>query len=330
MEPAPSKIHLATKAYLAGWTARGLLRPVDVRFGLQKVKSPAAVAWRRDWWGADDPALNRACEEACGRLECVMPALLAEVEQRWPLAVEDRAVLAQFVALHIVRTQGFADWFAWERENSLEEFRDRFTKREGFDVFRREMRTDRQRALKILRMINKLGTLVASMHWTLIRFREPVLITSDQPVCPVPLLADGTQAEVAAMPATGWIDTIEVRFPLTPRLALLGTWWVAPHGEPVEGSWAHAVNLNGAVRAQAYRQWFQTPHREPALPPAITREPVLHFAPISPKVIPGYSTQAARESGLRERTKAEGERLIELQDDSTLTIIMAEPRTPVP
>jgi hypothetical protein len=329
VQPAPSKIHLATKAYLAGWASEGLLRPMHTRFGAQKSRSPAAVAWRRDWWGAGNPDLNRVCEDACGRLESVVPELLTEVEDRWPLELEDRAVLAQFVVLHIVRTQAFADWFIGARENSLETFRDRFTVPEGFERFREEMRSDKRRALKILRMINKLGTLIASMHWTLIRFDEPVLITSDQPTCPVPLLEPGAVAPVAATPETGWIDTVEVRFPLTPRLALLGTWWMAGHGAPVDGTWAHAVNLNGAVRAQAHTQWFHSLDRAPALPAAISREPMTQFEPISPEIIPGYSMQVARESDLRERAKVEGEKLIESQDDSTLTVITAQRRAGV-
>src|SRR4051812_44740543 len=104
MDGAPSKIHLTSKAYLGGWAPAGWLRPVDRKWGRQKPRPPAAVAWERDWWGNDNPKLNAACEGACNRLETLVPELLGRVQESWPLDVDDRGVLAQFIGLHIVRT----------------------------------------------------------------------------------------------------------------------------------------------------------------------------------------------------------------------------------
>jgi hypothetical protein len=119
---APGKIHVVTRAYIAGWALPPgrVLRPVSVEHGVQKPKTSAGAGWVRDWWGKDDPALNEACEAACRPLEGLVPKLLGNVEQRWPFSDDnERGILAQFIALHIVRTEATRAWFATAREDSL-------------------------------------------------------------------------------------------------------------------------------------------------------------------------------------------------------------------
>src|SRR3954464_2415417 len=83
---APSKIHVVTRSYLAGWAPppNRVLRPVSVKYGDQKPKAPAAVGWVDEWWGSGDPALNAACEAACAPLEGLVPSLLRNAERLWP------------------------------------------------------------------------------------------------------------------------------------------------------------------------------------------------------------------------------------------------------
>lgn len=325
MSQAPGKIHLVTKAYLAGWARDGLLRPVHVQYGRQKLKSPSGVGWLPSWWGAANPELNAACEEACGKLETLVPDLLSDVPRAWPPDSHTRGLLAQFAALHIVRTEAFAAWFEHERERSLTLYRDQFSTPGHYARFCKEMRSDRERAKKTLRLINKIGSLIASMHWTLLRFEQPWLITSDQPVCPVPLLGVGEQQVIQAIPAGGWVKTIEIRCPLTPHLALLATWHRdVSNVAAIDGTWEQATNLNGAMRAQTSRWRFEVPDCRPPMPPAIFREPVTAFEPLSPAILPGYSSVAARVSELRHRAQAEVQRLIEDRDDKTLTIVTPE------
>ena len=103
---APSKIHVVTRAYLAGWALppHNRLRPVNVKYGDQKPKTPAGAGWVDQWWGEGDPALNETCEQVCQKLEGLVPDLLRTAEERWPFSDDrDRALLAQFIALHGVR-----------------------------------------------------------------------------------------------------------------------------------------------------------------------------------------------------------------------------------
>src|SRR4051794_17462345 len=131
------------------------------------------------------------------------------------------------------------------------------------------MRSDRERAEKLLTLINKLSTAFGSMHWTLLRFDEPLLATSDQPVCGVPLLGDGKIRPISATLNDGWSETMEVRFALGPRLLWLGSWHMGPEAATIAGTWAHALDHNVAVTAQADLQWFHDPARPPALPARI-------------------------------------------------------------
>jgi uncharacterized protein DUF4238 len=256
-----------------------------------------------------------------------VPRLLADVEASWPLRGDDdrRGLLGQFLALHVIRTDAAKRWFAEAREESLAGVQEGWDQGLPFHQFAGHIRSDKERALKLMALINKLASGFASMHWTLLRFDEPMLLTCDQPVCPVPLLDEGERHEVDPTPARGWINTIEVRFPLSPQLGLLASWYPGPErDQPLRGSWAQAVNLNGALRAQASRQWFHDPRRIPPLPPAIFRETDLDFQPITPEVVPGYSTPAARKSPLRLGVLKEIETLIERQDDNAMFI--ARPR----
>jgi hypothetical protein len=118
---------------------------------------------------------------------------------------------------------------------------------------------------------------------------------------------------------------VEVRFPLSPYEALLATWYGArdDEGEPIPCNWAAAVNLNGITRAQAPR-YYHSPTHLPAMPPAILREPLMEFEPLAPCVLPAYSTQAAVGSERRSRASTEVTRLIEANDDTTLTLIVAD------
>jgi hypothetical protein len=267
--------------------------------------------------------LNAACEEACGKLETAIPDAFAAVRRESPLSLQTRSTLAQFIALHVVRTPAFRRWFEPTRDASIEQYRDQFPNATKFERWRQEMRSDEERAKKLLSLINKLGSVIGSMHWTLLRFDERRLITSDQPVCPVPLLTPGVIHPIEAMPADGWLDTCEIRFPISPQIALLATWYMGPERASLTGMWRHAVNINASVAQQAVNQRFQVPDVEPAMPGAIflDRRPLL--APISIDVLAGYSLAAARESPRRRQTAEELERLIHDRDHETVRLLSA-------
>ena len=293
--------------------------------GRRSPRTPAGVGWRKEWWGAGDDVLNRVCEENCGKLETVLPATLATVENgmaagsRRPRGARSVPRPARTAHRRVPPTR-----FTPTRDSSIAQYRDRFPNRHSYERFRRQMRSDRERSVKLLSLINKLSTVFASMHWTLLRFDEPLLVTGDQPVCPVPILTPGIESPVAAAPQAGWMDTSEIRCALTPRLALLMSWHLGPTEGPVAGTWGEAVNLNMAVIHQAVEQYFQIPTRLPALAPAIFLEPQRLLGPISLDVLPGYSMTEAAESPLLARTRKALEELIEDRNHETISVVHTE------
>lgn len=324
----PSKIHTVTRAYLAGWApppAR-LLRPVAVKFGPQKPKTPAAVGWMREWWGSDS-ALNAAAEQACSRLEGLMPPLLRDFERHWPVEDDNvRALMAQFVALHAIRTDAAKHGIELAREESLARLEATWESRETtvpFDRFASHARSDGMRVARMLSMINKLASIFASMHWTLLRFEEPWLITSDHPVSGVPLLGPGERADVRGVPVGGWINLIEFRFPISPRLVLLGSWHPGDEfSTPTPAQWSDAANINGPIRGQASRQWFHVPEVSPPLPPMIYTDAneSAQFEPLTPRLIDGYGSEAALHSPRRRGVQSQLGRLIEENEDGTMFV----------
>jgi hypothetical protein len=250
-----------------------VLRSVDVRYTSSVLRAPAAVGWVRDWWGKDDPTLNEDCEIAPRYLEDKVPRLLKEVEDLWPYSPADRALVAQFIALHVIRSDAGRDRVMEAREAALTQLRTAADDPALVECVAATVSTDRSLAQRLYGQVNKFASIFASMHWTLLHFDEPWLITSDQPVCPVPLLHQGETAQIDGSAGKGWIDMIEVRFPLGPRHALLATWVGPEHAEAaIPGSWQDAVNLNAASRAQARRQRFYDPRCSPPSPSLISRE----------------------------------------------------------
>ncbi len=321
MAQFPSKIHLAAQAYLAAWMLSGSLQAVHVRYGPQGPRSPAAVGWRKQWWGHADPHLNQICEEACGKLENEWPGLWPSVIDSWPPSNDARILLAQFMALHVVRTDGFRRWYTNRRDGAVDGYRAQFTDEQQFAVFAEGVGCDRERSLRLLAMQNKISSVLASMHWSLLQFDEPLLVTSDQPVCPVGLMDLGMSQRVGATPPLGWIETVEVRFVLSPRHALVATWHEGPDTTPHIGTWHQASNINGVLIQQTEMHWVHVPNTSPAVPPLIMLDPTHRFETLSPTLIPGYGSHVARASKLRLAVEREVTTLINNHNDATMTVV---------
>ena len=88
------------------------------------------------------------------------------------------------------------------------------------------------------------------MHWSLVTFRRPMLVTSDHPVVLWPAVKPVMRPSSGAR--CGLLETLEVRYPLTSYACLVMTWQEGPDPErPVSGKQHHAKNLNAFTVAQA-------------------------------------------------------------------------------
>jgi hypothetical protein len=135
---------------------------------------------------------------------------------------------------------------------------------------------------------------LASMHWTLVEFPVPLLVTSDDPVVIWP------RYELAPVPqptplTTGLLETLEVRAPISPTHLLLMTWsdGFDDDANRAKGKRHHAKNANAFTRAQADKQWFYMPGTAPVIGKR------RRFPPISTELIKGYSIDAAANSRRR-------------------------------
>lgn len=80
----------------------------------------ASVGWRPGWWGSDGD-LAREVEELLRKTEDRAAPILRSVKTRWPLAREDRAQLAQFLAIHVVRGPAWRDAYDMASMNAMSE-----------------------------------------------------------------------------------------------------------------------------------------------------------------------------------------------------------------
>jgi hypothetical protein len=295
---APRNIHIVSAGYLRRFGVDGHVMVHDVATGESKRRGVRAVARRRDWWGTE-PGLSEVVETSFN--QCESPALrsLRALDKDWALTAESRALLAQFIAIHVVRTPAFGTFVRGTTEAAIDDFRDRGTiAPESFDGAADLFRRPRMHANTLLGQITRIASLFCSMQWVLVRFNEDLLITSDQPVVALPCMPPGRQANAAAVPPTGWVDTVEIRFPLDPKTLLLMTWSDDEDPPaPLDGGFNQACNINASLSQQADKEWFFRPDTFPhRLAPPLLRPLVL---PISSELLGRYTAVDARGSKRR-------------------------------
>ena len=309
------KNHVASSCYLARWAGEDgrlcVVTPPQIESTLAK---PQSVGYRRDLWGRD-ATLRQAVEEALGRVETDIAPVLRGLTSLWPLGpgTTDWFALAYLVAIHILRTPYAHRRMLALQEPALKRQLPRLRRWDDAAVnqFLKVVTSDAWRAQIFSEQLPQVATLVASMHWTLLEFRDEVLATSDQPVTIVPLL-DGRPATAhTPLPVTGLADCQEIRMALGPRHALVLTWLNEPdEGLRLPGNDWLAAELNHAVVGQADTQWFHHPVRRPTtlLPPLLD---IRAAGPLGPQLFPDHSPDDLIHSQRRLDTFRNLERMIE-------------------
>jgi len=301
-----------TAGYLRRIGRRGLIMRHDVATGTTLEKGVTGVGWQLDYWGPDQQLAEEVEESLC-LCEDAALRMLRTLDRRWPLGAADRAQLAQFIAIHIVRTGPFRMFLRRVTDEAIEDAREQQgLAPEAFHVAAQIFRGDRMHANALLGQISRVAGLLCSMQWSLLRFDEDLLIAGDQPVVILPL-HPGPITPATAMPNSGLANTMEIRFPLDSR-TLLVMCWASPDdpATPLTGTFAHACNSNCSQRAQALGEWFYRPGTTPRfLVPPLMRPNV---TPISMELRPDYSPQAAIRSDRRQAADALMARIVETQE----------------
>jgi hypothetical protein len=292
--------------------------------GRTKLLGARHVAVRKNFYTASlpDGSTSTAFEQSMGVVERGAISILREIDANWPPSLKERHRLSEYLALQAIRSPAYRYSFETLRGENVPGYAASLSAEKRAD-FEAQVLSDQFRLETMATQIAKMGTLLGSMHWSLIRFPTPRVLGSDHPLSPVPLLdADG--APIAAIPVTGFANTIEFRFPISSNRVLLLCWRDHEDDFPVfDGRLHHVKSVNAATRAQAEEHWF---HR-PGVSTPCASGPLL---PLSFELFDDYELEDAIESTRRRKAEATIEELIESGENSKmslLTVTKAEPES---
>lgn len=298
--------HIVPAGYLRAWAdgkqiaMRRVGAPTPVVIGVRD----AGV--QKDFYRRERPTTGEAIYDIEWSLEqgeqAAIP-VVRDVVNRWPLQAEEKSKIGQFLALQHVRGPAFRTWHEGQIARIAAELRadpktwgtppQGMTHEKAVERYiTQKLMSDTYRLTQMLKMVRSVGTVLHSMHWTLIMFKKGRLATSDHPVVVWPL-ARGRSRPVANDLDAGVTDTLEVFVPLAPDVMLLMTWvHDQDRAAPVNGDGRQLATANAFVIANSEEQWFHEPGVEPWTTKG-TR------APLSADLVAGYGSVGAGRSPRR-------------------------------
>jgi hypothetical protein len=162
-----------TRAHLELFARDGL---VDCRFndGTVKRLAPSAIAVRKDFYVIKDGAGGRdtSLERAMAVTEAKAAAVLRRI-QNWPLCDSDRTAVTEYLALLALRSPAFRTWHEARTQALLnEDWNDRRADvpEEQWDAAVGYLSGPRYWHESMMRLLSRIGSLLGSMHWTLLHF----------------------------------------------------------------------------------------------------------------------------------------------------------------
>jgi hypothetical protein len=305
--------HTVSQCYLDRWARDGYVTVV-LGDGRRRPARPKTVGFTKNFWGPDE-ALRVEVEQRLSLTEGPAAETLRQLPDAWPFPPghERWRDLLLFIGLHLVRSpkwlEGIQDMAPelilrrvpeWSRSMPPEAV-DHVVKHLLSEAFRTEL---------MMGQIPKMASMLGCMNCTVLEAPRPWLMVGDHPVVVVPLLKTGEAAPMQLVPDGGLLETVEVRFPIDARRALLFSWLDQPHREDaVEIGYDHAVNLNRSQLGQVASQWYMAPDSRPpfVVPPFLTSP----ASSLAPKLLDGYAPRSARVSRRRQEAMKMLDRLIE-------------------
>ena len=308
--PSVYRSHIVPRGYLRQFAVNGKIVAVD-RDGIEESKpiekaGTRARHYRRARPGTGEPIDD--IEWSLGNLENVAIPALRMLEDTWPPDDDQKNKVATLFAYQLLRGPR---WRA-ERDDHTMEFIEELRRtgrldddkgnarvltpeeREHLDEVQAHLLASTAHWTRMLVMGLTFSGVLASMHWTLVDFPSPLLVTSDDPVVIWP------RYQLARVPqptplTTGLLETLEVRVPVSPTHLLLMTWSDGFDDDEnrAMGKRHHAKNANAFTRAQADKHWFYMPGTAPVIGKR------RRFPPISAELINGYSVDAVAKTRRR-------------------------------
>jgi hypothetical protein len=307
--PAKPHSHVVPAGYLRGWAAGKQIRahraatPRGLRIGVRD----AGV--RRDFYkrlrpdGSPIYDVEWSLEQG---ENTALPGLKRLVGGEWPPGEDLKALVGTLFAHQLLRGPRFSNWHGhFVRQTSdaardgelpaaIAAASDKQVRPEVLaEQIHEQLSSDTERLSRMLSLARTATEILVSMHWSLLRFEKPCLVTSDEPVVVWPLIE--SRRPRANDIAAGLLDTLEVFVPLSPDLLLLATWSIEDElPNPVPGTGAQAATANAFVIANADDSWFSHPAHAPFKPARGVRRG------LSLGTVPNYSVAYAIRSPLRE------------------------------
>ncbi|HYQ79198.1 MAG TPA: DUF4238 domain-containing protein [Solirubrobacterales bacterium] len=297
--------HIVPAGYLRNFAAGEMIVKHELQSGRARERPVKKVGTRRRAYSRTRPATGERIDDvewALRHLENKVQ-VVRFAEKRFPFSELDRSVIAQFAGAQHVRVP------KWKRRHEAlvnelkEEVEIRGVERlspianevlKGRLVEEVEAQgSDTARLVDMQRWLYAESAFFFAMHWTLIRFHRPALITCDHPVVLWPATVGAR--ELKPGDGTGLQNVLEARYPLTARLCLLMTWRNGPDApEIVDGNREMARNINGFTRAEAELEWFSLPGVSPPLPSERSR-----LLPLSTAIYRDYDLRSVEQSARR-------------------------------
>ena len=302
--PKVDRSHVVPRNYLENFAISGKLALRMAGWSASKPTSTRNAAVRKAFYSRTRPDGSRIddVEWSLAQLEAVTASILRDIDDAWPLDLDAKRKLAELFAHQLIRGQQWKAWHEGFTRRFIAEY-ERGEQHSPEDRIRiqamgQHLLTDTSRLSRMLSLGTKVTAVMASMHWTLVEFGRPWVATSDHPVVIWPL-AEGARAPQVTPMDVGMLETLEIRVPLSPYLALLMTWKDDPDDEDarIRGRRDHAANLNAFTVAQADPQWFHQPS-------ALTPIAAGRLVPLSTQLFQGYGAATVIRSRRRAATAA--------------------------
>ena len=212
--------HIISAGYIRNWAVGDLVECELVPGGGRLALAPSKVGVRKKFYAgspaADGTRSAAAAERARDAVETKALPLLRDLADRWPLRDSDeRAWVAMWLAMTLCASPRQRQqipgtvarfYVALEREAPLFAA---LTAGDRHELSEADFELD-----SMFEEVSTVASLLGQMHWTVMRFARPALISSDHPISMLPWTSD--PARSAGAPAGLVLDSLEVRVPVSP------------------------------------------------------------------------------------------------------------------
>lgn len=267
MSGMPKRHHTVPKFYLESFADGRMIHSVNIRDGKEHNTNVVnATAESHFYRVPDHPTDPGAFEVALSKTENVAAGILRSIAQGdWPLSAGDRLVFAQFMTLQFLRVpshrrqmhHAIASILRDLATNDPAEFERIISlpgAPEGVDFANGEVPVLVSSAAHIQQISTLIPELVGHLlgrTWELVRFDQPSLITSDEPLTPIP-----NPREIQNV-GLGLENSWALYFPLTRKLALLMLRTpipleLTPMGEQIVGGYLDSIRKGDPASLQAF------------------------------------------------------------------------------